>query len=112
MVRRQLRFHLDEQIPKAVAEGLRRHGIDVTTTAEVGLIGADDLAQLNFACQEKRVLVTCDADFLRLHVKGVEHAGIAFCHQGERSIGDVIRTLLLMYELLDPDEMRGHVEFL
>jgi hypothetical protein len=33
-------FHLDENCTKAIAWGLRRHGIDVTTTPEAGLLGA------------------------------------------------------------------------
>ena len=32
---RTIRFHLDEHSPKAVAEGLRRRGIDTTMAAEV-----------------------------------------------------------------------------
>ena len=39
---RTIRFHLDENCPHAIAEGLRRRGIDVTTTPEVDLISASD----------------------------------------------------------------------
>ncbi|MBV8677985.1 MAG: DUF5615 family PIN-like protein [Planctomycetaceae bacterium] len=42
---RTIRFHLDENCPTAIAEGLRRRGIDVTTTPEAGLIGATDEEQ-------------------------------------------------------------------
>jgi Domain of unknown function (DUF5615) len=38
----QIRFHLDENVSNAVAEGLRRRGIDVTTTSEQGLISVSD----------------------------------------------------------------------
>lgn len=34
---RTIRFHLDEHCDPAIAAGLRRHGIDVTTTQEVGI---------------------------------------------------------------------------
>lgn len=40
----KIRFHLDENVSTAVAEGLRRRGIDVTTTPEQALIGISDLA--------------------------------------------------------------------
>ncbi len=30
----KIRFHLDENVSNAIAEGLRRRGIDVTTTPE------------------------------------------------------------------------------
>ncbi|MGH9673690.1 MAG: DUF5615 family PIN-like protein [Bryobacteraceae bacterium] len=59
-------FHLDEHIPASIAAALRRRGIDVTTSAESGLLGANDAAQLSFAASAGRVLVTHDADFLRL----------------------------------------------
>jgi Domain of unknown function (DUF5615) len=37
-----IRFHLDEHINPAIANALRRRGIDVTTTADVGLQGTMD----------------------------------------------------------------------
>lgn len=40
-----VRFHLDEHIPASVAAGLRRRGIDVTTTIEAGLVGVEDQTQ-------------------------------------------------------------------
>jgi hypothetical protein len=43
---RTIRFHLDENCDRAVAEGLRRRGVDVTVTPEVGLLSATDEAQL------------------------------------------------------------------
>jgi predicted nuclease of predicted toxin-antitoxin system len=51
----------------AVALGLRLRGIDVSTTVEERLTGATDEQQLAFATGQGRVLVTHDADFLRLH---------------------------------------------
>jgi hypothetical protein len=36
---RTTRFHLDENCSKAIAGGLSRRGIDVTTTPDVGLKG-------------------------------------------------------------------------
>ena len=77
-----IRFHLDEHIPASIAAGLRRRGIDVTTSAGSGLLGADDATQFAFAASSGRVLVTHDADFLRLHADAATHAGIAYCQQG------------------------------
>ena len=107
-----IRFHLDEHIPVSIAAGLRRRGIDVTTSVESGLLGADDAAQLSFAASSGRVLVTHDADFLGLHADGITHAGIAYCQQGTVRIGEMLRYLVLIYDLLSPDEMAGRVEFL
>jgi predicted nuclease of predicted toxin-antitoxin system len=107
-----IRFHLDENIPTSIAAGLRRRGIDVTTTAEVGLIGADDATQLAFASSHGRVMVTHDADFLRLHAQGTIHAGIAFCQVGALTVGELLRRLVLIYDLLSVEEMEKGIEFL
>jgi predicted nuclease of predicted toxin-antitoxin system len=64
---RIIRYHLDEHVDFAVAEGLRRRGINLTTTAEVGLLGADDLDHIAFAVADGRVIFSNDSDFLRLH---------------------------------------------
>jgi hypothetical protein len=77
-----IRFQLDEHCATALAVGLRRYGIDVTTTPEAGLLGASDQEQVTYALAEGRVLFTQDDAFLRLHAAGVPHAGIAYCHPG------------------------------
>jgi len=105
-------FHLDEHVSAHVAAGLRRRNIDVTTTADAALTGATDSAQLEFAAPSRRVMVTHDSDFLRLHARGVTHAGIAYCRQGSMSPGEVLRRLILIHDLLSPEEMAGRVEFL
>jgi hypothetical protein len=108
----RIRFHLDENVDPAVAEGLTRQGIDVTTTVRVGLGGASDEAQLTFTRNEGRVIFTLDDDFLRLAMGGAEHGGIVYCHPQHRTIGQIIRGLLLIWDCLTPAEMRNHVEFL
>lgn len=109
---RTIRFHLDEHVATAVAGGLRRLGADVTTTPEVGLRWAADPEQLAYANAEGRVVFTEDDDFLVLASLGLEHPGIAYCKQSTRSIGEIIAGLELIWELCEPDEMRGRVEFL
>jgi hypothetical protein len=52
---RTIRFHLDEHVSNAVAEGLRRRGMNVTTTADAGLLGADDSQHIAFALAQDRV---------------------------------------------------------
>jgi Domain of unknown function (DUF5615) len=107
----EVRFHLDEHVPPAIAEGLRRRQIDVTTTADAGLTGADDVDHIAFALAEQRVIYTNDEDYLILNDQGVAHAGIVYCQQGSRSIGDVIRFLHLLHVCLTAEEMQGTVEF-
>jgi predicted nuclease of predicted toxin-antitoxin system len=111
-VNERIRFHLDESADADIATGSRRLGIDVTTTWEVGLSGQMDLMQLDFARHEQRVIVTHDADFLRLAMQRADHGGIAYCRPSARTIGDIIRSLRLIHEVLEPDEMIGHIEYL
>ena len=108
----RIKFHLDENVRNAIAEGLRRRGIDVSTTPEQSLIGVSDEAQLKFALSQNRVIFTQDTDFLRMNQTGVIHFGIVYCSQGNKSIGEIIRGLILIWELLDSSDMFGKVEFL
>ena len=65
-----------------------------------------------FAASHGRVMVTHDADFLRLHGKGTAHAGIAYCVVGSLTVGEVLRRLVLIYDLLSVEEMENRIEFL
>ena len=102
----------DENCDPRIAGGLHLHGIALTTTAEAGLLRASDEDQLRFATSEERVIVTGDEDFLRMDAAGAVHTGIAYFRPEKCSLGELIRLLVLIWELLEPGEMRGHVEYL
>ena len=106
-----IRFHLDENMPHAIAEGLRRRGVDVTTSTDAGLIGASDEDQLAYGLAESRTVVTRDADLLRLDSQGVAHSGIVFWTE-RRSIGQLISALDLLGLEYTAEEMQGRVVFL
>lgn len=108
----KIRFHLDESVERAIADGLRRREIDVTTTPEVELMGVSDEEHLIFALGLGRVVFTHDADFLRLHRRGVEHAGIVYCHQQSKGIGEIVKALVRIWEVQTAESMRQHVEFI
>lgn len=108
----RIRVHLDENVDPAEADGLRRRGVDVTTTPQVGLMSASDEKQLEFALAEGRTLVTHDEDFLAFGKGGVTHSGIAYCHPPLHSIGQIISALLLIRDCMTPEEMKNHVELL
>ena len=107
-----IRYHLDEHLPTAVAKGLRARGIDVTTSADASLLSSSDPEHLAYALVEQRVIVTNDADFLRMAKLEMEHSGIVYCRQTAASIGDTLRALILIYECLSAEEMHNHVEFI
>ncbi|MEW5869703.1 MAG: DUF5615 family PIN-like protein [Chloroflexota bacterium] len=107
----RIRFYLDEHVHKAVADGLRRRGVDVLRSQEAGMMAASDRQHLELALREGRVIFTQDADFLRLHTLGSDHAGIVYMPQ-HSPVGQMVRQLMLVYDLMDAEEMRNHIEFL
>jgi predicted nuclease of predicted toxin-antitoxin system len=109
---RTIRFHVDENCAKAIAGGLTRRGIDVTTTAEAGLLGASDELQAAYCLAQRRVLFTQDQDFLRLDAAGIEHPVIAFCAKDTKTIGQILQRLVLIWEIYEPEEMAGRIEYL
>ena len=106
-----IKFYMDEHVHKAVSEGLRRRGVDVSTAQETGLLSASDEDHLKFATQQGRVIFTQDADFLRLHAAGLSHQGIVYVPQ-QTPIGSIVQCLMLIFDLLSPEDIVNHVKFL
>ena len=107
----RVKFLTDEHIPNAVATGLRARGIDVSTAGQAEQLGVSDATLLAMATMQGRVLITADADHLRLHAAEVPHAGILFAPP-EASIGLLIGGAMLIAEVLVAEEMLNRVEFL
>lgn len=107
----RIRFHLDEHVDPAIATALRRAGIDVTTTIEAGLRTKNDEAHLQFAQAERRIIVTRDQDFLRVAAQMGDHSGIVF-YTANQSIRELIEGLILIYEVMTPEDMIANVEYL
>ena len=107
----RIRFYMDEHVHGAVTGGLRRRGVDVLRAQDAGLMSADDPTHLEFASEQGRVMFTQDADFLRLHDAGVPHRGIVYAPQ-HTPIGRIVRGLMLIYDVLEAEDMVSHVEFL
>lgn len=106
-----MKFYLDEHIPKGVVEGLRRRDVDVLTVQEADRSGDSDEKQLAFAAREGRVLVTFDDDFLRLDAAGIPHTGVVFSQTGRYTVGELIESLMLIANVIEPNEMKNHIEF-
>lgn len=84
----------------------------MTITSEVGLLEATDEHQTAYALGDGRVIFTQDEDFLAIHASGTPHPGVVYCKKDTRGIGEMIRGLTLIWEIYDPDEMTGRVEYL
>jgi uncharacterized protein with PIN domain len=107
----KIKFYTDEHVAKAVVRGLRQRGVEVLTVLEAGMLGASDEEHLKRARNEDRVIFTQDDDFLRLHAAGADHAGIVYASQ-QTPVQDITRGLMLIYQVLTAEEMRGQIEFL
>ena len=77
-----LRIYTNESVDVAVAQGLKRRGIDAWSVRDVGNLGLSDEAQFHYATKESAVIFTHDDDFLRLPHEWTqqehEHWGIIF----------------------------------
>lgn len=107
----EVRYYTDEHVSRAVVRGLRERGVNVLSVSEANKLGAEDVVQLDFARQERRVVVSHDGDFLRLAAAGYPHAGIVYAPQ-QISVGQAIQGSVLIHRVLSAEEMAGHVEFL
>jgi len=73
------RLKLDENLSRHLKPALERHGYDVQTVAEEGLLGKSDVEVGAAARQEARMLFTLDIEFadIRKHPPG-KHPGIVW----------------------------------
>lgn len=61
-----MKFLVDNQLPAALAEHLRKRGYDCQHVLEAGLSDAGDAAICRYAEAEERILISKDEDFLHL----------------------------------------------
>ena len=73
--------------------------------------GKTDEQHLALAKQLGRVVFTHDQDYLALAARQSDHAGIAYVRH-RAGVKRMIQGLVLIWEILEPEDMVGHVEFL
>ena len=100
----------------AITDGLRRRGYDVVTAQEDGSARLDDELLLERITRLERVLFSQDRDFLAIAHRWQQtnrpFYGVIYAHQLTITVGQAVRDLALMMEALDPEDMRGQIEFL
>ncbi len=97
-----MKFLADEHIELSIVTGLRLLGIDAISVNEAGKRESDDEEILSFAKKNDRVIITRDSDFVKLHNKGAEHAGIAFIPKFltiGKTIGEIEKVSMLFDSL-------------
>jgi hypothetical protein len=111
-----LGFYMDEHVPSAVTNGLRRRGVDVLTVQEDGRRRRPDPELLDRAAELSRVAVTMDDDFLaeatRRQRAGASFAGVVYTRQSAISIGRCIQDLELIAKASDLADYASRVEYL
>lgn len=111
-----LSLYIDHHVDAAITAGLRRRGIEVLTAYEDGAAEAEDEMLLARATVLGRVLFSQDTDLLiitdRWLQTGQAFAGLVYAHQLAITVGQAVRDLTLLAQVLDPDDMRNRIEFL
>jgi len=104
-----LKFYFDTHIARQVAIQLQNNGVDVVRCEDVGLAKASDTEHLEYAIKEGRVMVSVDADFLRLHAEylteGKHHTGIVRVNpESQANTGTIVKALLALYQEIESGE--------
>lgn len=108
-----MKIYADENIERSIIEGLRRRKVEVVSARELGYLSKPDEFHIKKASEIKAVILTHDIDFLRIvSGQGIKHAGIIFSHPKNVSIGQCIKGVELISNILTEEEMENHIEFL
>ena len=114
----QIRIYIDEDSMKQVlVTALRNAEVDIITPLDVSRTGYSDEEQLKWATGEGRILYSANiADFCRIHsflmAQGESHAGIVLVQQQRYSVGDLLRGILNLMDVISAEEMMNQVVFL
>lgn len=107
-------LYLDVHVALAVADQLRRRGVDVISAREDGAAELTDAALLARSTALGRLLFTQDIRFKALAEKwqrsGEPFGGLVFGHQLHGSIGQYVRDLELIAKATRPEDWWGQVE--
>ncbi len=108
-----LRVYLDEDVDVLLAPLLAARGIDCLPAVAAGNLGQSDTAQLTFALQESRIIVTHNRqDYEDLAVawwgQKRDHAGIILAIR-RSDVYELLRHILPVLQLFDQSGWRNSV---
>jgi hypothetical protein len=111
-----VKIYLDVHVPLAIADQLRRRGVEVLTAFEDDACELTDDLLLERATKLGYVLFTQDIRFRVLaetwQVGGKQFSGLIFGHQLGGTIGQFVRDLELIAKLSESDEWTNVVEYI
>ena len=107
---------MDENVPRAVTNGLRLRDVDVLTAQEDNREGTPDPILLDRATELQRVLFTQDEDFLieanQRQQEEINFAGVIYIHHQMLFIGDCVYDLELIAKVSNPEDLANRVQYL
>lgn len=104
-----LKFFVDECVNLDVIIALRKQGFDILTVKDANLIGSDDETILNFARNNKRILLTYDrgfGDIFRFDI--AKNFGIIIVLIGKMKKNEIIDIILSFINVINKqNDLRG-----
>ena len=108
-----VRLYVDESVPVAIADGLKRRGVWARSARDVGTLGLTDTEQLQVAIDAQAAIFTHDDDFLKMVIEQrVSHCGVIYVHQQKYTIGECIRNLKVLTHTNTQSDLRNRIVFL
>jgi predicted nuclease of predicted toxin-antitoxin system len=110
-----IEIYLDEDVHVLIAELLERRGFSAVTTRDAGNLGLNDSAQLAYAVQHGRAILTHNrSDFERLAVEyfeaGIDHHGIILAVH--RTPFEIVNRAVKLLNQVTADEMLNQLKYL
>jgi hypothetical protein len=110
-VAERVNFYLDEHVPRAVVSGLRRRRVDVLTLQEAGCLGPRMKRIWPWQPNKGGLFslktpISCGCTLPELSTPGIVYV------PQHTPVGYILRGLMLIYEVLEPEDMKNRLEFL
>lgn len=105
-----MRFFLDHDVPRHLADVLRRHGHEVELVPEVMSPTADDEEVFSYAVKKRAIMLTCNRnDFLAL-AAAHSHCGLIVLIRRRSTLAEAGHLLELLGKA-GPSGLEGNINF-
>ena len=109
-------LYMDENVPRAVTNGLRLKDVDVLTAQEDNREGTPDSILLDRATELQRVMFTQDEDFLAIaklrQQEEINFAGVIYIHNRRLFIGNCVEDLEIIAKVYEFENLANRVLYL
>ena len=105
-----MRFFLDHDVPRHLADVLRRHGHEVELVSDVMSPEADDEKVFAYAVKKRAIMLTCNRnDFLELAAEQ-SHSGLIVLIRRRSSLSEAGHLLQLL-RVAGENGLAGNINF-